>query len=1126
MLKIIRSRFSASARGAYLEAISRIIGDGRRAYLIVPEQQTVMAEAMMAKALPPSAVLSFEVTNFTRLANTTFRSLGGLSGEYCDTAKKSLIMWRTLTELAPTLNMTAGRNEINAGLVESCISAVSQMQNLGISPNALSEATNSEQISGDARLLSKVSDISAVYALYKKLLGERYADTGDDANAMIKKLEENPEFLSDTAIFIDGFTSFTEPQYRLIALLADRCDVSVYLELPKGKEKTFEYSEIYDAQRKLVAYANKKGCDVKLMREEGYLQNCKESLDEISLALWGSIGKNDNITLQNSEDLRIFEAKTPYDECTFVCEDIKRRVMNGAKYSDFAIIARSAENYRGILDGAFSESEIPAFLSVRRDINEFEAIKLIYTAYATLRGFSRENVISYAKCSLSGISRAECDEFEMYVNKWQINGSRFTDGDIWNMNPEGYQTFMRASSAEKLVRIDAVRQKIMQPLSALASRVKSANTVREHAEVLLSFLLEIEMEEGLERLSENLKNLGEGTLAEENSRLWKVICDSLDTVVTVLGDCPADADSFLAQLKTVFSATDIGRIPAYVDRVTVGSADMLRLYDKKHIYLIGVNAGAFPASINDSGYFSEKERRKLNSCGIGVAPKDKDEPDYKSDLEIKAGRELYIFTRAFSYATESVTITYPALDTRFKAIEPSDVIGKIISLTGNKVKPMVIEKMPLAKKLFSPLSAVSRLNEMGENLDEVRRALFDSNYSREVAVCDREITNTEVSLNPLLDSEELWLTQSKIDSYVSCPFQYFCKYVINIDKDERAEFDAGNIGSFVHAILENFFRELEKDKKSASELTDSERVLRTREAAEKHLKLLGEDVIRQSVSTRIKIDRLHRAVQPIIDVLCEEFAVSSFTPKYFELSVGKNKYNRDSVYVDVYHIEDKNVYINGKIDRVDKFVDGEGNIYLRVVDYKTGKKEFDPEDMEKCENLQMFIYMKAIVEGENKALREDLGISEGTKIHPAGVLYAKTGVRDLEISLPDDAIALEIVKDAQRREGMILDTPEIINATTIKYSPMYDKRYPNKIPDAKRKYLYSEDEWKNISETVDRSIGCVADRIRSGNIEANPKEMARGYACDFCKFMPICRKGIVEKTTDTVSGETDSSESN
>ena len=132
MLKIVRSGFSASAREAFCKEIESLCEKGMKSCLIVPEQQTVIAESMMSERLPASSNLVFEVTNFTRLANTTFRALGGLAGEYCDPAKKALIMWKTLTELSPMLTMTSGRREINAGQVESALAAVAEMQTLAI----------------------------------------------------------------------------------------------------------------------------------------------------------------------------------------------------------------------------------------------------------------------------------------------------------------------------------------------------------------------------------------------------------------------------------------------------------------------------------------------------------------------------------------------------------------------------------------------------------------------------------------------------------------------------------------------------------------------------------------------------------------------------------------------------------------------------------------------------------------------------------------------------------------------------------------------------------------------------------------------------------------------------------
>lgn len=1096
MLKIVRCGFSSSVRESFVEEISKLVIDGHRACLIVPEQQTLMAEAMMSAVLPPSSVLSFEVTNFTRLANTTFRSLGGLGGEYCDSVKKALIMWRTLTELSPTLALTAGRKEINSGLVESALSAVGQMQNLGISPADLADVAYGEAVLSDGRLSAKINDLAAIFSLYKSLLGEKYADTGDDAEAMIRKLGEYPSFLSDTTVYIEGFTSFTEPQYRLIAMLAARTDVILALTLPKGREDAFEFTEVADCQARLVSCARKIGADIKLARQEGFGSQRTEALGEICSLLWSTIKPNENISLQNKDDLRVFEANTPYDECAFICEDIKRRVMCGASYSDFAIVARSANTYRGILDTALADANIPAFTSNRRDINEFEAIKLIYTAYAVIRGFVREDVISYAKCALSGIDRSECDEFETYVNKWQISGRKFTDEAVWNMNPAGYTTRRDTSTDEKLVRIHNVRQRIVGPLVNFKEKVSSAITVREQAEVLLSFLVEIDMEGALKKRADTLRNLGESALAEENSMLWKHICNSLDTLVSVLGDAAADAEAFLSQLKVVFSATNIGRIPSCADQVIVGSADMLRLYSVKHIYLIGVNAGQFPATVNDRSYFSDRDRRKLASCGLAISP----------ELDIRGARELYIFSRAFSYATESVTLSYSSGDTRYKAIACAEVIGRIALLTGDAVRPVRIDSLPLVDRLYTPAAALSQIGEAAEDYPAIKGALLGAGYDREVAVMEGDITNSTARIGNKIvaGGRSLSLTQTRIDSYVSCPFGYFCKYVINLREDERAEFDARSIGSFIHAILENFFRTLNDQNRSSADLSDEERASLTRDAAKKYILQLGEDAVDASVRTRIKIDRLCRAALPVVDGLCEEFRQSAFEPRFFELSL--SSYDNSTPDPVRLAADSGDVSIYGIIDRVDAYKKGK-DVYLRVIDYKTGHKEFSPDDMAEGSNLQMFLYLKALVESENQSFRDSLGVGEGGRVIPAGVIYVKTSVRDVRVDVPDDALAESAVKSAQQREGMILDSDEVINAMTLKYTPLYSKRTPDKIPDNKRKFLYNEDGWSEIMKTVEGSVCKVADGIRSGNMDATPKEHQGKLPCDYCEFKPICRRG-------------------
>ena len=1093
MLKIIKSGFGGGGDLHLKNLINSTVTAEKKCYLIVPEQETVTAEGEMAVLLPKNAPLFFEVTNFTRFANTVFRALGGLAGEWCDSGKRALIMWRALTELSPMLDMT-GKGEVSVGLVEQALRAVSEMENLSISPDDL--LSSKDKVGDDARLISKLSDLSKIYALYKSLLRERYSDTNDCIEVMLDKLRTHESFLADTEIYIQGFTSFTEGQYRLIAALAKRTLVTLHLPIPKHGGDDFEYREVAKAERRLKTSAAREGADIQIKSEDGRFGTSSELLSELPRKIWQINPKIENISLQNPEELRIFEASTPFEECDFIASDIRRRVMGGAKYSDFAIVARRAENYEGILDGALDMADVPHFSVGRTDVTSYEAVKLILTAFSVVsHGYRREDIITYAKCGFSGISREECDELEIYTAVWQINGSRWTDGSLWNMNPGGYTAKKTDATREKLLRINDIKERLITPLTVFEEDIKSAKTVKEAAEALMSFLLRIRLEHSIKARAKVLKANGDASLASEMSSLWKLIINSLDSMVEVLGDLPTSPDSFLSQLKALLSYANLGKIPAFSHQVTVGSADMIRLSGKKQIYLIGVNAGQFPGEVSDSSFFSDKDREALAAAGLEISP----------ELEIKNARELFIFSRALASASEGVTIVYSATDTKFKRIEPAEVIERIVRLTDGKVRPRRIADMSAKERLYSPRATLNALDTVTDlEYSEVAKALDSSGFGHLLSVSEGNIRNTSLELGEALSNslyqKRIALTQSRLDSFVSCPLSYFLKYTLKLNMERPAEFDAPSIGSFIHGCLENFFRATAEKGAKPENLSKEEREELTREAASKYLADMGEDITNKR--TEIKIKRLTRSAIPIIDGLTKELAQSKFQPRFFELKIASGQ--DDSPAPLKFKTEDqRDVYLYGIIDRVDTFEEN-GDVYVRVIDYKTGAKEFSPDDMEKGRNLQMFLYLKAIIDTKNEEFRKKLGISENGRIIPAGVIYVKTSLADAQIDKSSDEDALLAVMKNQTREGMALSDKINLAAFGEDYIPSAKKR------DSDR-YLYTEEDFASLMEKVESSVVRIAEGIKRGEAKAEPNLDGQYSPCDSCEYKPVCRNVKMKK---------------
>ena len=47
------------------------------------------------------------------------------------------------------------------------------------------------------------------------------------------------------------------------------------------------------------------------------------------------------------------------------------------------------------------------------------------------------------------------------------------------------------------------------------------------------------------------------------------------------------------------------------------------------------------------------------------------------------------------------------------------------------------------------------------------------------------------------------LSASSFETYVKCPFNHFCRYTLGLREKKTASFGMDNIGTFIHAVLEN-----------------------------------------------------------------------------------------------------------------------------------------------------------------------------------------------------------------------------------------------------------------------------------------------------------------------------------
>ena len=151
------------------------------------------------------------------------------------------------------------------------------------------------------------------------------------------------------------------------------------------------------------------------------------------------------------------------------------------------------------------------------------------------------------------------------------------------------------------------------------------------------------------------------------------------------------------------------------------------------------------------------------------------------------------------------------------------------------------------------------------------------------------------------------------------------------------------------------------------------------------------------------------------------------------------------------------------------------NSYIRIIDYKTGSKVFKLPDVLVGQNMQMLVYLYALIKNSNG------------KNLPAGIFYlhAKRGIELSEL----------------RMNGLMSDDPEVLQALEEESAGEF---IPSK---RSRNSFISSDDFDELFKFIEGKIRNSGKLIKSGDISAVPIDGSNGAktACEYCEFYAICK---------------------
>ena len=235
----------------------------------------------------------------------------------------------------------------------------------------------------------------------------------------------------------------------------------------------------------------------------------------------------------------------------------------------------------------------------------------------------------------------------------------------------------------------------------------------------------------------------------------------------------------------------------------------------------------------------------------------------------------------------------------------------------------------------------------------------------------------------------------------------------------------------------------------------------------------------------------------VVEELWAELQNSSFTPIDFEVAFGDGE-KLAAIDIDGNTIP---AQLRGFVDRVDAWQE-EGRNYYRVVDYKTGKKDFDYCDVLKGLGLQMLIYLFALQQQGETLL--------GQHPIPAGVQYfpARVPIINTDAAITDEEATQERVA-GWKRKGLILGDEDVLYA-------MENTDQPVRLSCKRKKDgsisgdIATKEQFQLLSKYVFHLLGKMVDEIASGNVTPNPYTRGSSHnACRFCPYGSVCHSATV-----------------
>lgn len=1003
------------------------------------------------------------------------------------------------------------------GFLEVMTSLLSEMKRYNVTPEVLAEKASS--VSNNKTLKNKLLALACVSEKYTEYVEESGSfDSEDDLYRLASRIENGNDFDNNTYVWINRFDKFMPQQLCVIeALLKKGASITVSICCPVTDDENVReiYLETEKTIKQIYDLADIYGLDGEYTTDK---------------PLRHLTGKDDLYTLFNnwSEDfvypeipqnMALFQSRDTYGEIERIaCKIVDLVREDGYHFKDIALLCGDVNDYRHLTEAIFREYEIPYFTDRKIILSDHPIAMQILSLFGILEDdWSYEAVFRYLRAGFiyrpnanktfyNAIGQSEIDALENYVLKYGIRGgSKWLSDDPWYAENDIITTaFAHATEQNSRNKnTDLLRREIISPIKQFKEKTKGRKTVIEFATALFEYLGDINLYNGLKSDIHTFRKKDMINEAEQFTKIWNLILDVLNQLTVTLKNDKINLSEFAEYINVGLSQCEIRTIPSGIDQVYVGDAERSSHTNIKIIFVVGAKNGTFPTGIGSEGFLSNSDRNILREeHNIELAP----------DTKKKLDEQYFKAYRALSAVCDKLYFSYSVQDEEGHSLSPSHLISDIVRKFPKIRTDDNLLSNPLSDGIYisSPQATIHRMLINMSARKKEKNKLWDIVYDwykekaewkpmlsliQRADYYDKRKILLDGDIAQLLYNGKIAYSASRINTFTSCPFEYFLKYGLNAKERDIWDVTPANIGTYAHEVINKFCLAVENGADTNEEKITCWRNL----SAENRNTILNniiEETCQNMLSSNVRdkertaniFKRMGKTISNAAILIQKTLSAGGFAQNGME-------YSFDAELSDT-------VSVRGIIDRIDICNDLD-KAYVRIIDYKTGKTNFDIKSIYNGYNMQMIIYAIAAMQFTDNA---DI----------SGIYY--TSVRD-EIKKLNNKITEDNIKEANEK-ALVLDgitfaeeDEKAINNLLYNIDNEFFKNGESTFTklslddkSQKIKGLRTSDEINGLIKFVADTIVKADSKIRSGDISMSPYPVStQSNACSYCPYSAVCR---------------------